>query len=279
MAEALTFMKMQATGNDFVLIDNRNGLIRPDQQAELARRMSDRKFGVGSDGLILLEEEPKGDGLIMHYKNPDGSNAGMCGNGARCFVRLARLLGYPDPTPFRVHDNYYVGYSGPKTITIRFPLETRALALEVDSQTLLNIYTNTEHVVCEVSSDELTNEAELTRRGRILRHHQTFAPHGTNVNFMKGRSKNRVELQTYERGVEDLTLACGTGAIATALAWHHRRNDGDGNFATTVTTRGGDLVVQFDFDPKTKTYRNIRLEGPAKIVFEGTYYLQENSIG
>ncbi|MEX2585345.1 MAG: diaminopimelate epimerase [Balneolaceae bacterium] len=273
MSDPLRFIKMQATGNDFVLIDNRHGHIRPDELADTARRLSHRKYGIGSDGLILLEKEPKGDGIIMHYKNPDGSDAGMCGNGARCFVRFARMLGYPDPTPFRVHDKYYIGQSNRDNVSIKFPLETTVKPLTVDGEDLLQVYTNTEHVVCEAGTPELRDEAALIQRGRALRLHRDFAPKGTNVNFMKGQSPDRVELQTYERGVENLTLACGTGAIATALAWHNRRNGPGGSQQTTVSTKGGDLSVTFDYDSKTGKYRNIRLEGPAERVFDGTFYL------
>ncbi|MEX1062717.1 MAG: diaminopimelate epimerase [Balneolaceae bacterium] len=305
----LPFTKMQAAGNDFVLIDNRDASVSPGDFAGLAQKVSDRKFGIGSDGLILLESSDSE--LVMHYRNPDGSDAGMCGNGARCFVRFARDLGYENDILFRVHDKLYRGEltgdnAGDNTgttetpgdntgttdaagnsagtppgnntantvdtgVIIHFPLETRVTPLTVDGEDLLQVYTNTEHVVLPVPETRLDNEDELIEKGRTLRYHKLFSPAGTNVNFMSV-SPDALKLQTYERGVENLTLACGTGAIAAALAWHHQEKNSPGDYSADVQVKGGTLTVHFTFNLSTKSYNKIRLEGPATTVFEGTFH-------
>ncbi len=271
MMTKIPFTKMQATGNDFVLIDNRQGLVDEEDHSELAGRISHRKLGVGSDGLILLEEAGSRE-LLMIYKNPDGSDAGMCGNGARCFVKFANSLGYGNEISFRVHDKSYKGYLKGDRIVIEFPLKTKVKTLDLNGETLYQVYTNTEHVVCPVSPEFLAEEEKLEYKGRLLRNHQAFSPIGTNVNFMSGTAEREVDLQTYERGVEGLTLACGTGAIATALAWHHQNNGDSGDQTMDVQVKGGTLFVHFTFQSSTKEYQKISLEGPAVLVFEGTYH-------
>ncbi len=265
------FTKMQATGNDFVMIDNRNKIIADNDYAGLAQCISNRKFGVGSDGLILLEESAEKK-LVMIYKNPDGSDAGMCGNGARCFVKFAQSLGYPNDIKFKVHDKEYRGVLKGEQVTVYFPLRTKVLPTSINGENIYQVYTNTEHIVCPVKPVILGDEKMLTVKGRELRNHKSFSPIGTNVNFMSGLSTDSVELQTYERGVEDLTLACGTGAIATALAWHHQNNGKEGEQVMTVEVKGGTLTVSFTFEQTTSEYHKISLAGPASIVFEGTYY-------
>jgi diaminopimelate epimerase len=266
----IPFTKMQATGNDFVMIDNRDQMIAPKEFSELAQRISNRKFGVGSDGLILLEAE--GDMLVMIYKNPDGSDAGMCGNGARCFVNFAQKLGFGNEIRFRVHENEYQGVLRGDQVIVHFPLKTEVVPLHINGEHMYQVYTNTEHIVCPVQPASLADEKMLINKGRTYRYHKKFAPAGTNVNFMSGVSSDTVELQTYERGVENLTLACGTGAIATALAWHHQNSLKAGEYQMTVKVQGGTLSVRFTFDSTTKKYQKISLAGPATIVFEGTYY-------
>lgn len=275
MTRTLTFTKMEATGNDFVVVDNRLLQASPDEWAALARRVSDRRFGIGSDGLILLEESVDGQ-LVMHYKNPDGSDAGMCGNGGRCFVRFARDLGYEEPVRFRVHEKEYTGHlPDEETVKLDFSLETAVEPIRVDGEDLYSVYTNTEHVVVPVRPAQLRDDESLATRGRALRNHAQFAPKGTNVNFMAGSRPDRVELQTYERGVEALTLACGTGAIATALAWHHVKRGPAGEQTLQVLVRGGALRVTFRSAESPSHYNRISLEGPARTVFTGSFPLPD----
>ncbi|MCC5905905.1 MAG: diaminopimelate epimerase [Balneolaceae bacterium] len=271
---SINFTKMQGAGNDFILFDNRTLKLSDKELTTLAPSICNRKFGVGSDGVIALQfDDTKQADLVMLYKNPDGSDAGMCGNGARCFALFALTLGSPEKFSFRVHDKVYEAIVEDENATIKFPLETSVIEQSVGDEAILNIYTNTEHVVCPVQSHQLDNEPELVYRGRHLRYHQDFHPKGTNVNFIAGLNKQKLCLQTYERGVENLTLACGTGAIASALGWHHLQNGPEGNFSYEVKVKGGTLFVHFSFSEENRSYKNIKLQGPAAFVFEGQYYL------
>lgn len=265
---------MQGAGNDFVLFDNRTLKLNGEQLTSLAPSLTNRKFGVGGDGIIALNyDETKQADLVMDYKNPDGSDAGMCGNGARCFAAFAVTLGSPRKFTFRVHDKVYRANVKKKRVVIRFPLETEVKEKSVGGIGYLNVYTNTEHIVCPVQTENLENEGKLIEDGRYLRYHDQFSPAGTNVNFISGQDTDFLCLQTYERGVESLTLACGTGAIASALAWHHLQLAGSGDFNYRVRVRGGSLTVGFSFSEESGTYNNIKLEGPADFVFEGQFYL------
>ncbi len=265
---------MQGAGNDFVLFDNRTMKLSDEDLAHLAPSVCDRKFGVGADGIIALQfdDQQKAD-LVMLYKNPDGSDAGMCGNGARCFAAFAVTFGSPQKFTFRVHQNIYHADVNNEHIAIHFPLQTQVLEQKVAKEAVLNVYTNTEHIVCPIPQNQLGNEQDLVSQGRYLRNHPDFEPKGTNVNFISGISDKSLCLQTYERGVEDLTLACGTGAIASALGWHHLQQASAGEFSYEVKVKGGTLQVHFTFIEENATYTNIKLEGPAAFVFEGQYYL------
>lgn len=264
---------MHGAGNDFLLIDNRSLKLTDQELSKLALSICDRKFGVGADGIIALQfDESKKADLVMMYKNPDGSDAGMCGNGARCFASFAVTLGSPRNFSFRVHENVYKANVKKKNVIISFPLTTKVTEQSVAKEPLLNIYTNTEHIVCPVKADELQDEQMLENKGRFFRNHSAFMPKGTNVNFISGKDKTTLSLQTYERGVENLTLACGTGAIASALGWHYLQQEKSGNFNYKIHVKGGELVVHFSYSHKNKAYKNIKLQGPASFVFEGNYY-------
>lgn len=272
--QSFPFVKMHGAGNDFILFDNRSLNLSNNQIEELTPRLSNRKFGIGSDGVIALNyDRTKEADLVMTYKNPDGSDAGMCGNGARCFAIYAVTLGAPSTFSFRVHDKVYQAETQTDSAIINFPLETEVNKQTVDSNEVLNVYTNTEHIVCPVTGNALSDEADLIDKGRNLRYHDDFKPAGTNVNFISGTDSSSVSLQTYERGVETLTLACGTGAIATALAWHHLQDAGSGDYHYKVNVKGGTLTVHFTFLKKTRHYSSIKLEGPTAFVFDGRFYL------
>ncbi len=266
---------MQGAGNDFVVIDNRSQNFSKEQLIDLAPKICDRKFGVGSDGILALMPAEKNDAdYTMFYRNPDGSDAGMCGNGARCIARFAYSLGFEDYHSFIVHDSIYtaeVDNSG--SVTISFPMEASVNELAMDSRTLYQVHTGTEHIGLIVNKEKLEDEDSLREEGQNLRYHDRFQPKGTNVNFIWGMNPQKLKLQTYERGVEDLTLACGTGAIASALIWHHRQDNPKQTDTFRVETKGGSLNVYFSFDPDAKKYSNIKLEGPAQFVFKGEYIL------
>lgn len=263
---------MHGAGNDFILFDNRIVKLSEDDLSKLAPLMCNRRFGIGSDGLIALEfdDTNKAD-LVMSYKNPDGSDAGMCGNGARCFAAYAVTLGSPDQFSFRVHENIYQAEVNGEQVVIHFPLETVVNEKMVDNEALLSIYTNTEHIVCTSPVEGLDNSEQLINKGKFFRYHPDFQPIGTNVNFISGTDNEKLCLQTYERGVENLTLACGTGAIASAIGWHYLQQGKEGDYKYEVRVRGGTLYVYFSFDPTKETYHNIKLEGPISFVFKGEY--------
>ena len=273
--ESVKFKKMQGTGNDFVIIDNRSYKFRLKDLIELAPSICDRKFGVGADGLLVLSE-PQIDGLdyTMIYRNADGSDAGMCGNGAHCLALFAHQLGYGEQLKFNVHENIYrARVNSTNEVEVSFPVSTVIEEITVDGEALYQLYTGTEHVVEPVEREALENEETLRTEGRHIRIHKEFRPVGTNVNFICGTGERELQVQTYERGVENLTLACGTGAIASALVWHHIQQSGSGDNEYLVKTKGGDLRVYFKFDPASKTYSDIKLKGQAHFVFDGVYYL------
>jgi diaminopimelate epimerase len=267
------FIKMHGAGNDFILFDNRSIKLSNDDLTRLAPAICSRKFGVGSDGIIALQfDETKKADLVMCYKNPDGSDAGMCGNGARCFAAYAVTLGSPDKFTFRVHDKIYEAKIDSDSVIISFPLTTKVHEKSIANEAILEIYTNTEHIVCPVVVDKLEHSDLLIEKGRYLRNHEEFHPKGTNVNFISGIESDKLCLQTYERGVENLTLACGTGAIASAIGWHVLQDGKSGSFQYEVKVKGGTLYVHFSFDKEKEEYKNIKLEGPVSFVYTGAYY-------
>lgn len=270
----IAFTKMQATGNDFVVLDNRSLDLSKEEIVALTPEICDRNFGVGSDGiLVLFPPEREEVDYTMFFRNPDGSDAGMCGNGARCMALFAHSLGFDERHRFNVHNKVYrAEIESPEKIRISFPMEASAKEITVDQRQCYAIHTGTEHLVTEVNASQLDDEERLRGEGALLRHHTLFQPKGTNANFICGTDASHLELQTYERGVEDLTLACGTGAIASALVWHHlQESPPEGPYKYSVETRGGTLSVYFSFNKNNHLYTNIKLEGPAHFVFKGEY--------
>ena len=264
---------MQGTGNDFIVIDNRENPVTIEQIVEWAPKMCDRRFGIGADGIILFHNatDPALD-YTMTYRNADGSNAGMCGNGARCLALFAHSLGLGSEFSFNVHNNIYEAEILPENhVRISFPMKTEIDKLTIDGQVLYQSYPGTEHITLPVEKDDLGNEEKLISLGRKLRHEDKFNPPGTNVNFIYGEDAENVHLQTYERGVENLTLACGTGAIASALTWHYLQEEKNSESSIKVHVKGGELKVDFSFQEHNNSYHNIKLSGSAEQVFSGEY--------
>jgi len=274
-SQKISFTKMQGAGNDFVIIDNRSQQYSRQQLIELAPKICDRNFGVGADGIMaLFPNDNESRAYTMFYRNPDGSDAGMCGNGARCMALFAHSLDFDARHTFNVHkQTYEAEILSDHTARISFPMTASIEKLEVDNRTLYATYTGTEHIVCNVERPVLEKEEQLRKTGSRLRNHQRFAPKGTNVNFISGVNEKCLLLQTYERGVEDLTLACGTGAIASALVWHYQLESKSAEENIKVQTKGGSLNVHFSYDAKKDEYANIQLEGPAHFVFTGEYFV------
>ncbi len=271
----ISFTKMEGAGNDFVVLDNRSGNLTKEQIVELAPKICNRKYGVGSDGILaLFPAEKENVDYTMFYRNPDGSDAGMCGNGARCIALFAHSLGFDSEHRFNVHDQMYKAeVESPEQIRISFPIDASVKKISLNGRQLYETYTGTEHIALPVEEDLLYKEDHLKDEGHSLRYHAQFHPKGTNVNFIYGIDDTTLRVQTYERGVEDLTLACGTGVIASALVWHHLQETSSSNTEFNVKTSGGSLNVYFSFDNESKKYSNIKLEGPAHFVFKGKYLL------
>lgn len=269
----IKFHKMEGAGNDFVVIDNRETQFSLDEIIAFTPKLCDRKFGVGADGLMALENS-KIDNVdyTMLYRNADGSDAGMCGNGSRCLALFATICGFGSSQIFNVHSSIYhaeVDLNNHK-VSVSFPDVEAPVNLELDKNKFIQVYTGTEHVVHFVNNVLLENEKELVRTGAKIRYHKILNPPGSNVNFVCSKKKESIELQTYERGVEGLTLACGTGAIASAIATHFNESTVDNSCDYSVKVKGGILNVRFDFNEQENIYQNIKLIGPANFVFEGT---------
>ncbi|GAB3998640.1 diaminopimelate epimerase [Spirosoma daeguense] len=252
------FFKYQGTGNDFVLIDDRDETFPANDQA-LVEKLCHRRFGIGADGLILLRNHPDYD-FQMIYFNADGAEGSMCGNGGRCIVRFAHDLGiFASETRFIAVDGEHVARVEGDDIFLK--MTNVADVEERSGLTFLN--TGSPHVVQFV--DDLESY-EVVGEGRSIRYSSTFQPGGTNVNFSQIVGDNTVFVRTYERGVEDETYSCGTGVTAVALVAHQQRGL---QSPVLINTLGGNLRISFNVVAENQ-FDSIYLIGPAKRVFVGT---------
>lgn len=259
------FVKYEGAGNDFILIDDREGAFRPD--AGHIAALCDRHFGIGADGLMTLRRSAGLD-CSMRYYNADGSAGEMCGNGARCFALFAEHRGIGGETKF------FDAADGLHTARIRRlkgtsgEIELGMIAVREirtgDGWWFLN--TGVPHYVEFVDDLEAV---DVTGRGRAIRRDTARFPQGTNVNFVQITGDGTIRMRTYERGVENETLACGTGATAAAIVTAFTRQPHTTDFRITVP--GGALAVRFSHEQGTQTYTDIRLTGPARRVFEGVF--------
>lgn len=257
----LAFAKYQGAGNDFVLLDNRqqNIALTTTQIAFLC----DRKFGIGADGLMLLENDNTSD-FRMIYFNADGNQSTMCGNGGRCIAAFAYSLGIVGKEmTFTAIDGLHKATINPDN-TVSLHMSDVNEVLVQEQFTYLN--TGSPHVVQWVDSIE---DYDVVAKGSAIRNHSAFAPGGTNVNFIT-KTDSGICIRTYERGVEDETLACGTGVTAAAIVSVEEVN---GNFSIPVKAMGGNLSVSFE-KIDGNTYRNIILTGGAQFVFSGKIQLR-----
>ncbi len=260
----LQFYKYQGTGNDFVIIDNRNAEIQLNE--EEVKFICSRRFGVGADGLILLELEPGVD-FKMVYFNSDGKPSSMCGNGGRCIVAFAARLGLiSEKTKFIAIDGLHEACILKDEIVSLKMGDVRQV--EKNSEYYF-LNTGSPHVVKYV--DEL-NDFPVTQEARKIRYNERFTDQGTNVNFIE-KKNDALFVRTYERGVEDETFSCGTGVTAAALV---AAMDGISNSknACDIITLGGKLKVSFE-KVLDQNFYNIWLTGPAQFVFRGEISLPE----
>jgi len=258
-----SFVKYQATGNDFLALDNREGQFQgagtPEQQTFWARAC-DRHFGVGGDGVLLIgpQQEPNTDFHLL-YLNADGLQGSFCGNGSRAAVHYAKELGLfgGNATRFSAADGIHRAELDLQTGYIRSELLIRAEAQQHPTGDWF-IHTGSPHVVRFVTDAE---GLEVVARGRAIRHAPEYSPGGTNVNFVQVMPDGKLRVRTYERGVEDETLSCGTGVTAASIV-HQLTSHCE--WPVRVLTKGGELCVYY----RDQSYW---LEGPAQAVFEGTY--------
>lgn len=254
----LEFYKYQGTGNDFVMIDNREGRV-DEKDLTLVKRLCDRKFGIGADGLILIKEK-EGYDFEMVYYNADGSQS-MCGNGARCAVAFSRFLG------LLTDQCHFYAIDGPHTAKFQQGhVELGMIPVEGVSEVGDDFYVNTgsPHHVRLVDK---VKEYPVVEEGSQIRYSERY-PEGANVNFVSVISDDEIFVRTYERGVENETLSCGTGVTACALVIGCLKGINE----VAIQTLGGSLKVRFTSNPDG-SFQDILLIGPAEQVFSGTIKL------
>jgi diaminopimelate epimerase len=255
----IVFSKYQGTGNDFIIIDNRDGnLAELDTQS--IKKLCDRRFGIGADGLIILATK-EGYDFEMIYYNSDGKQSTMCGNGGRCMVRFAYDIGIHKSTyHFLAVDGAHEAEIDTNNI-IRLKMHDVNRVEEHSSYSLLN--TGSPHFI-KYSND--VRKIDVQKEGHEIRYSDTFGKEGVNVNFVENTGDYSIFVRTYERGVEAETLSCGTGVTAAALVSAHNER---GFNQVEVKTPGGDLSVEFNKNGD-ENFSDIYLCGPAVLVFKGT---------
>ena len=254
----INFSKYNGAGNDFILIDDRKNLINDNKS--LITYLCDRHFGIGADGLIILKESSNSDFEILHYTS-DGNLGSLCGNGSRCAVLFAFNKDIISTnTVFHAFDGIHnAEILGNGLIK---------MDMKLNSDIVSNSYgtwldTGSPHLVVENND---TDELDVNNEGRLIRYNDFYKEEGVNINFVEKISDNQFKIRTYERGVENETLACGTGSTASAICMNFLGRTNSSNI--TMQCKGGDLNVKFH--SSEKDYNEISITGPAKKVFEGT---------
>ncbi|MFB9057907.1 diaminopimelate epimerase [Mariniflexile ostreae] len=254
-----TFYKYQGTGNDFVMIDNRQQLFDKNNTKHIAL-LCDRRFGIGADGLILLENHTVLDFKMVYY-NADGNESSMCGNGGRCLVAFAKQLGIIErKCSFEAIDGLH-----------HATIENGVVNLQMQDVAKVDRFAN--HVFLDTGSphhvqfESKIEDFDIKTEGARIRYGAPYNHTGSNVNFVKKLSETNFRVRTYERGVEDETLSCGTGVTAVALAMHYIGETEENLIKLEV--QGGQLQVRFEV--QNGGYKNVWLIGPAKFVFKGEW--------
>ena len=259
---SIQFYKYQGAGNDFVLIDNREGKYQL-TTAQISF-LCDRHFGIGADGLMLLQTSAHTDFEMVYY-NADGNESTMCGNGGRCIAAFAAKLGIVSgEMTFTAIDGVHHAVIRSDGLVDLEMQDVAVISFYEDGTVIMN--TGSPHYVKWV---ENTEQTDVFKEGRAIRNEGRFQPKGINVNFAT-RQASRLIVRTYERGVEDETLACGTGVTAVAIASVERQ---EGIFKIDIEAKGGDLAVRFTKDSPTSA-KDIVLSGPAKFVYQGNIVLE-----
>ena len=265
----IKFAKMNASGNDFIVIDNREGFFKSGLNG-LSKRLCERKISVGADGLLVIEKSAKADFGLKIF-NPDGSRAQMCGNGSRCAARYAFSEGLAG-SKMRIETLAGIieaSVSGGRVrVKLSDPVDMKldfSIVLEGAGQKVSFINTGVPHAVIFVEKD--IDGVDVEGKGRLIRYHPAFKPQGTNVDFVRIKGRDSISVRTYERGVEGETLSCGTGSVASAII-------GGIQFGlktpVKVLTRGGE-TLKVDYSIKAgKPVSGVYLEGGAEEVFRGS---------
>jgi diaminopimelate epimerase len=266
----IPFYKMSGSGNDFIIIDNREGILEGVNLPQWVKRVCRRRFSVGADGLILVQKSPKVD-FQWRYFNADGSEAEMCGNGGRCVARFAYLTGISGrslsfDTLCGVIEAEVVGervklrMGDSSDLRLDYPI-----SIDGSEYIVSSINTGVPHVVQIVEDLEQYN---VSKFGPSIRFHPLYQPDGTNANFMEVRDIHTIYIRTYERGVEDETLACGTGAVASALIGASK---GLASSPISVHPKSGEVLTVY-YEEKGSGFTDIFLEGNARVVYEGVMW-------
>jgi diaminopimelate epimerase len=267
MEPGIRFTKLSGSGNDFIFIDNRDGRHDADAMIDFVRNVCRRGIAVGADGVMFIEPSERAD-FKWRFFNADGSEAEMCGNGGRCAVRFARHLGIEsDPVSFETIAGVIDGTIEGSVVKLRM---TEAFGFEAGVEVDLNgrratvdrLNTGVPHAVEFVDDIEA---ADVAGEGRLIRYHEAFAPAGVNANFCQVSGPHSLILRTYERGVEDETLACGTGAVAAAILAAAR---GLVEPPVEVRVRSGEILTIF-FTGRGREAADIYMQGETRLVYEG----------
>jgi diaminopimelate epimerase len=278
----ISFSKYHGTGNDFILVDNREGIF-PQTDQKLIQKLCARHYGIGADGLILLNLHASGQGYYMAYFNADGAVSSFCGNGSRCFVHFAASLGLFDQKwSFEAFDGLHRASLNDDLVTLDMQDAGLPLAASPDTlQPSWKIDTGSPHFLHYVNSQQELfpkddyGQDQFVSLARRVRYSSSYAEEGINVNFLyrSAGEEHDLEIRTYERGVEDETQSCGTGVTAAALLETYLVHSAsqelieDVDFTCKIKSQGGVLCVQGSLTPSG--FRNIQLIGPAKPVFKG----------
>jgi diaminopimelate epimerase len=262
------FYKYQGTGNDFIMIDDRDATF-PIENHSLIAILCDRRFGIGADGLILLQKDNHSN-FFMRYYNSDGNQSSMCGNGGRCIAAFANHLKIiENETSFTavdgLHEAIISGDGNELFVKLKMQDVSEIKYPSDDYQFVLN--TGSPHFVKFLTSS--IDYMNVVEEAKKIRYNNEFKKEGINVNFVNLDGLKKINMRTYERGVENETLSCGTGVTAAALSTAILNDLPNGIHTIHVKTNGGELSVKFDFNKVQRSFTNIWLQGTATLVFEG----------
>lgn len=260
----ISFYKYQGTGNDFIMLDARS--VHYELSQTQIAFLCDRRFGIGADGLIILQLTESGLAHMVYY-NSDGNQSSMCGNGGRCFARFASDLGLAqNEFTFRAVDGMHLAHISDAEIALGM---NDVHQIEVNAQGDYILNTGSPHYVCFV--DQHSEDVDLISLAHSIRYNEVYRQQGINVNIVNVLSENEIRMRTYERGVEDETYSCGTGTVAASICFSAGKHKSNLPQQVSVQTKGGNLRVRFNVEDSR--YTDVFLIGPAQFVFRGVIHM------